>query len=806
MTSLSAQERRARTALEWPLLLDRIAGRCTSRAASDYVRALLPADTLAEARQRLRRMHDALELFNAGHPLPVREFAELGELLERVRADGVASGPELWALIGVLSLAHDLRAYAKSHQAVAPDLAAAIDSDRDLDRLRERLGICIDEGGSVADRASPELARARSKVRDAQGELKRRLGQLLGRFADLLQGQYYTEREGRFVLPLRSDAHLRVDGIVHGSSASGSTLFVEPRELTEVGNRLRLAEAEAAREEARVLVVLSGELKAMHDACVAAFFACVTADLCSAGTRWADETKSVVLTLAEEAALELRDARHPLLLLTGVEVVPNDIVLNARQALIISGPNAGGKTVALKTAGLIAWMVRSGLPVPARADSVVGWFERVLCDIGDEQSIVHSLSTFSAHIVNLRSILECASPSCLVLLDEIAAGTDPEEGAALAAAVLEALTLRGAAVGVTTHYERLKELATQNERFANASVGFDFEQMAPTFRLHLGIPGPSSALAVALRHGLPEPVIKRAKALLPTQALDRETALRELSRERGELEVVRRAAELDRQEARELHEALEAERHAFREQAAREVDRDVRDLRVAVQRARKELDDVRARIRSTASDPGLLRELERGVSQVAARVALGGEFEAHGQSAPRAEALELSASELRVGQTVRHRTLGTTGQVIELCARDQVRLMIGAMKLLVPIRELSAVANRDQAKAVRSKPKYKTATQPKPVLTATLTAQRTQATTLDLRGERFEEALGRVDSFIDRLLGINEAAGFVLHGHGTGALKSGVREHLRASTYVEHSRPAEADEGGDAFTVFWLRG
>ena len=224
-----------------------------------------------------------------------------------------------------------------------------------------------------------------------------------------------------------------------------------------------------------------------------------------------------------------------MLLLTGLEVVPNDIVLNARQALIISGPNAGGKTVALKTAGLIAWMVRSGLPVPARADSIVGWFDRVLCDIGDEQSIVHSLSTFSAHIVNLCSILECASPSCLVLLDEIAAGTDPEEGAALAAAVLEALTLRGAAVGVTTHYERLKELATQNERFANASVGFDFEQMAPTFRLHLGVPGPSSALAVASRHGLPSAVIARAKALLPTQALDRETALRELSRERAEL-------------------------------------------------------------------------------------------------------------------------------------------------------------------------------------------------------------------------------------------------------------------------------
>lgn len=785
-------------------MLDRIAERCTSKPAAAYVRALLPADTLEEAHVRSTRMHDALESFNAGHPLPVREFADLEELFERVRAGGVASGPELWSLQGVLSLSAELRAYAKTHQAIAPHLATAIGSDPTLDRLRERLQICIDDGGSVADRASPELSRARSKVRDAQSELKRRLGQLLGRFADLLQGQYYTEREGRFVLPVRSDAHLRVDGIVHGSSASGSTLFVEPRELTEVGNRLRLAEAEAAREEGRVLVALSSEVQAMHDACEVAFFACVAADMCSACARWADETNSVVVPPVEAANLELHDARHPLLLLTGIAVVPNDIVLRSGQALIISGPNAGGKTVALKTAGLVAWMVRSGLPVPVRGDSTVGWFDRVLCDIGDEQSIVRSLSTFSAHIVNLASILECASPSCLVLLDEVAAGTDPEEGAALAAAMLEALTQRGAAVGVTTHYERLKELATQNTHFENASVGFDFSQMAPTFRLHLGVPGPSSALAVALRHGLPEPVIARAKALLPTRALDREAALRRLSHEQAELDALRNAAALDREQARALRETLEAERRAFREQAAREADRDVRDLRVAVRSARTELEEVRARLRSTGAEASGLRELERGVNQVAARVALGGEFAALDQSATKVETLELASSkDLSVGKTVYHRSLGTTGQIIELCGRDQARVMIGAMKLLVPLRELSAVANRDQPKkTARSTSKHGRATQPKPALTA----QRTDATTLDLRGQRYEEALNRVDGFIDRLIGVNEAAGFVLHGHGTGALKAGVREHLRASAYVEHSRPAEPDEGGDAFTVFWLRG
>jgi DNA mismatch repair protein MutS2 len=801
-TPAEAQAAHARAALEWPLLLERIADRCASDATREYVHALLPAATLDEARQRLDRMRDALALFDAGHALPARQFPELGALFERVRADGVASGPELAALIRVLALAADLRAYAKKHEHAAPHLASAVSSASSLDRLHARLSSCIDAEGAVADRASTELARARGKVREAQVDLKRRLAQLMVRFADLLQGQYYTEREGRFVLPVRSDAHLRVDGLVHGSSASGSTLFVEPRELTEVGNQLRLAEAEAAREEARVLIELSSEVKAELAACEDAFFACVTADLCSAATRWADETNSIVLAISERASLDLRSARHPLLLLSGIDVIANDIVLSSGTVLIISGPNAGGKTVALKTAGLVAWMVRAGLPVPVRPESEVGFFDSVLCDIGDEQSITRSLSTFSAHIQNLRAILEATTTGSLVLLDEVAAGTDPEEGAALAAAVLEALTAKGGAVGVTTHYERLKELATQNERFQNASVGFDFEQMAPTFRLHLGVPGPSSALAVALRHGLPEPVIARAKTLLPTQALDRETALRELSRERAELERLTREAERERERERTLYEKLERERHAFREQAAREVESEVQALRLSVRTARKELETVRARLRGAVPDTSTLRELERGVSRVAAQVAVGGEFSANTAPAQTAPTRELDPNELKMGQSVFHRTLGATGKIVEVVDAARVRLMIGALKLLVPVSELGALPKGSEPKRAKSSLKKPRATQAKPLPAA----QRTQDTTLDLRGERVDDALGRVDAFIDRLLGRSEGVGFVLHGHGTGALKAHVREHLRASAYVEHSRPAEPDEGGDAFTVFWVRG
>ncbi|HEY2409474.1 MAG TPA: Smr/MutS family protein [Polyangiaceae bacterium] len=624
---------------------------------------------------------------------------------------------------------------------------------------------------------------------------------MLGRYADLLQGQYYTEREGRYVLPVRSDAHLPVEGIVLGSSSSGGTLFVEPRELSELGNRLRLAEAEAAREEARVLGLLSTQVGELADPCEEAFFACIVADLCRAAARWAAETHSVVVELDAEPVLDLKRSRHPLLLLAEGEVIANDIRLPEHGALIISGPNAGGKTVALKTLGLVAWMARAGLPVPVDAESRLGFFEPVLCDIGDEQSIARSLSTFSAHVQSLARIVSAAGPSALVLLDEVAAGTDPEEGAALAAAVLEALVERGASVAVTTHYERLKELAAEHPRFENASVGFDFESMAPTFRLLLGAAGASSALAVAARHGLSEQILRRAHALLPQHAVDREHMLREIGGERAALERLRAEAELDRTRQRELIAELEAERHAFRQQAAREADREVAELRASVRSARKELETIRKELRKGGENRAELRELERGVSRIAAQVAIGSPLVARDDPPPRAADGPERAIALRVGQTVRHRTLGTQGELLELVDTDTARVLLGQMKLTVKVSELVVLGGGSAKSSVNTKRKPRSATSPKPLAQA----HRSQDNTLDLRGERAEAAETLVDAFIDRMLGGGEPVGFVLHGHGTGALKALVREQLGRSSYIEHSRPAEPGEGGDAFTVFWLR-
>src|SRR5690606_31724423 len=303
--------------------------------------------------------------------------------------------------------------------------------------------------------------------------------------------------------------------IVHGTSASGATVFVEPEVLIGQGNRLKMALAEQEREEARILGVLSEFVAERHAEVVAAVDAIDHADLRQASARLGRDLDARVLPLDLEAELHLEAARHPLLLLDGADVVPNDLSIGSGRALILSGPNAGGKTVALKTMGLAAVMMRAGLPVPAAAGSRCGFFDPILSDVGDEQSIEKNLSTFSAHVTNLRRVIDEAGPRALVLLDELTGGTDPGEGAALACAIAEALCDAGAAIGVTTHYEPLKALATRDPRFRNAAVGFDVERMRPTFELTLDVPGASSALWVALRFGIREDIVTRAREVLP---------------------------------------------------------------------------------------------------------------------------------------------------------------------------------------------------------------------------------------------------------------------------------------------------
>ncbi len=792
-------EAHAKLALEWQTLLENLADGAQSEPGRQRLLALAPAESPREARVRTARVRAVLSLGEMGVELPVGELPDIREALGRVAVGASASSAELLDVLKVLTRAARLREVVRAHSEERPELGLTLDSDPRLNRLAERLEQCIDTDGSVADRASPGLQEARQRARDVRDELKKRLGDLTQRYADVLSGGYYTERDGRYVLPVRADAHYRVEGIVLGSSGSGSTLFVEPREVTDLGNKLRVREAAVAREIARVLAELSASVAERLPEARAAFEACVEADVVVALSRYAVATRARPIDVAEDERIELYAARHPLLAVAGGEVVPNDIFLRGGQALVVSGPNAGGKTVALKCLGLFAWMARAGIPIPAAYESHIGWFSHVLADVGDEQSLVRSLSTFSAHVENLSQILEHAKPHVLVLLDEVAAGTDPEEGAALAAAVLEELTARGAAVAVTTHYERLKELAAEPGNLVNASVGFDFASMSPTFRLTQGIPGASSALAVASRHGLSERVLARANALLPSTSLDRERIILELQRERQRLAEERQALETERRDQAERLAALEAEREALHARARETIEREAQRLANDVKEARSELRAVREQLKVTAIDAAELRSLENIVNRVAQDVAIGGRF-SRPQRQPVTSGKHARAEDLEPGMRVRIRASGLIGTVLDRPQRDEVHVRVGAMRVREKVAGLEITT--ESAQTSKTKPTLKKSSS---IARGLAQAQRTTANTLDLRGVRVEDAGNRIDAFLDRMLGEGEGVGFVLHGHGTGALRSTVREHLGASSYVEQSRAAEPDEGGDAFTIFWVR-
>jgi DNA mismatch repair protein MutS2 len=446
-------------------------------------------------------------------------------------------------------------------------------------------------------------------------------------------------------------------------------------------------------------------------------------------------------------------------------------------------------------------MARAGLPLPVEPGSRVGWFDPVLTDVGDDQSLLRSLSTFSAHVENLARIVAESGDHALVLLDEVAAGTDPEEGAALAAAVLEALVNKGAAVAVTTHYERLKELAASTGPFENASMGFDFQEMRPTFRLVIGVPGASSALVVASRFGMPADIVARAEALLPEQAVDREELVQRLEQERQLLETARRLADRELEKQRELTAQIELERQRAKNEEQRKLAEDARQLGVAVREARARLRELDKRLPRADASRDELRAAEREVDEAARHIAIGSaldeklrEREATPPSEPR---------EIRVGALVRARRLGVTGEVVEAPERGQVKILAGALKLSVPLDDLVIVSEKKPKP--RTEPKKKTGDKKLETVSGFVPV-RVPSNTLDLRGMRVDEALESVDVFIDRMLRANEPVAYVLHGHGTGTLKLAVRSHLAAAGQVKRSKPAEPDDGGDAFTVFWLAG
>jgi DNA mismatch repair protein MutS2 len=796
---------RSEVELDWHLLLKHMATFAVSAPAIQSILAYRPEASHDAACERMRQTEQVLDLYSAGETLPIENVPDTADLLDSIERGTTVGGLELRDVLRVLEQAKRLRSVSKEQRTRRPLLAAALDTDPSLDRIAERLSSSLEADGSLSDSASPELGRARRKWADARRELMAQLKRLLGDFSDILRENYWAERDGRFVLPLRADAHRALEGAVLDSSSSGSTLYVEPRELLPHNNRLRLCEVEVHHEEQRILRQLCDLVARSTFAVRAAVLACTTADVLQALARFGEQVKGVAVIPVAEAVVDLRAARHPLLA-ANADVVDNDIALTAATALVISGPNAGGKTVILKQVGLAAWMVRAGIPLPVSDDSRMGWFEPVLCNLGDSQSIASSLSTFSAHIAELAAILREAGPGTLVLLDEVAAGTDPEEGAALAAAVLEALAQQGATVLATTHHEPLKELATRHSQLRSAAVGFDMKSLMPTYRLLPDIAGPSTALAVASRYGLPEAVVARAQDLIPETSREREQLLRDLHAERSAAVELRREIDAELVKQRSIRLELEQTRADFDEKESRELQAKYRELLSSVVSARSQLASLEKQLKSSETSSELLRHAEREIDAAAHVISMGSPIAQVTQTKGAPAAAKLQLAQLAVGTKVHVTKWGLTAEVVEITPKGEVKVAAGAMRATFALADLVLVKNAAAArpngpvKPRQTKGKHAMAA----AASARTTPVRVDSNTLDLRGQRVDEALENVDAFVDSLLLSGEKAAYVLHGHGTGALKQAVRAHLRDSLHVSDSAPADPEDGGDAFTIFWL--
>ena len=791
---MSANEAKTLADLEWDQVERAVAERCRGPLRESLVLPL--AETYEAASQALEESKEAWKLLTQGEPLPLDGLEDIAASLEHLRREGVLDATALRDIRRTLRAASALRRFLSQRKDAAPNLYRACAIDPTLDGLEDELSLSIGDDGTILDSASGELAHLREEVSNLRTRIIRRLEDIILKRRSILQDSFHTIREGRYVVPVRADAHERFHGIVHGSSASGATIFVEPRELVERGNRLRLAQAELEREERRILAALSDLVRQYVAQLGAAAEALDHADVRSASAKFGVDLGARFVELSEEPRIDLRNARHPLLVMREGDVVPNDLSLAGGQALVISGPNAGGKTVALKVLGLAALMTRAGLPVPVDEGSRCGFFAPVLAAVGDEQSLARSLSTFSAHLVTLQQVLEQSGDRVLVLLDELAGATDPEAGATLACAIVKKLVEQGAAVAVTTHYQALKALAAERDDMHNAAVGFDFDNMAPTFRMKLGVPGSSNALEVARRYGIPVDVIDDARALLPDHSLSFETLVAKLEaateaadRERAELEEARTKLAQDQEKLAVRRESLKArEAKGLGVEAQRLVDR-VREVQQELERAKKSLRD-----KPVSETLGSANEALSEGGQ------LLGDIDAHRlEIEPKpVETTALDEDAVRVGDRVWVDRLRSVADVIEGPARGKVRVSAGMMKLWVDLADLRALADapsqaRRPPKVSRELPKAKRGV-------------RTSDNTLDIRGLRADEAVALAEAFLDRMYGNAEPAAFIVHGIGSGALRDALHSHLsRDDTYVDGFRPAEQDEGGAQVTVVTLK-
>jgi DNA mismatch repair protein MutS2 len=801
--------------LEWPALFEQLLQECLTPYGIQQWQAqpfFEDTDALIQHQQEVEGLKTLL--IRHGDVISDTLLPDINPVVKRLAKEGFLNLQEIRSTMRVVDLGgrlirHFARALRSENQLdyLSDLLNESVIPDEVLDYLQN----LVEPDGNIKDSASPELFSLRQKLRHQKQAMQQKIQHFLQNpdFAQALQSAIVTERDGRSVFPVKAEYKNKLPGVIHGASATGSTVYVEPQVLVTLNNALQGLQADLQKEIERILKQISLYLHDHWEDLQALVEALGQLDRRLAAARLSRLLNANPVSLIQgEQLIDLKQARHPLLVLQTRKdplksVVANDIQLGLTgdRTMVVTGPNTGGKTVLLKTVGLFACMLRAGLHLPVGEQSRMSLFTNVLVDIGDQQSIAQSLSTFSAHIQRLKSFLadETDLGQGLVLIDEIAAGTDPAEGAALAKAVLDELYQKGALTIVTTHLGELKLDAHQHTGFVNASVEFDAETLSPTYRLMIGVPGASNAITIAEKLGLKESVIRRARAGLSAPARESSDLLQELETRNRQLEEELQRARSYRLEAQETYEKLEFERQRL------EADK------------RQTLKQFQTSLKSRIHDlENQLKEMRKAAlqGQVKYPEKMAGKLKAMGKKADEAffesresigDVVRLKVADLKLGETVTSRQLEVTGEIIAIDSGSrEVTLQVGILRMTVPVSDLerpykSRLPQKQQPKAKHLERK-KRVDEGASVLDEPLDP----SLSCDVRGQRADDALLQVEKFLDEAMMAGYQAVAIVHGQGTGALKKQIRQYLSGSSYVKRYYPAQATQGGDGKTIIEL--
>ncbi len=791
--TLRRMDEKALHTLEFPKVLERLARHTAFSVSHERAEALRPAADIDAARRRLAETGEARALLVDQPKLGVGGARDLRPALGNARRGMALTAPELLDVKGTLVAARTLARQLQDAEASYPLLAELAAKMPQPAGVVDAISKAISERGQILDSASDRLGEIRSELGVAHERLLSRMQKMLSSepYTKALQEPIFTQRDGRYVLPIRAEERSRVKGVVHDQSASGATLFIEPLGVVELNNTWRELQLAEREEERRILLALTTLVQTHSEAIAAALEGLAELDLVFARAKYAEQLRAhapELLPLRPHAegphpgvTLRLFDARHPLL--DPEKVVSSDIELFPENyCLVITGPNTGGKTVTLKTVGLLALMGQSGLHIPAGAGSQISFFESVYADIGDEQSIEQSLSTFSGHITNIVSILKQADQRSLVIFDELGAGTDPQEGAALARALLDHLVRRGITTLVATHYPELKVYAQGTKGVVNASVEFDLKTLAPTYHLTVGLPGRSNALAIAKRLELSDEVLEQARSGIDPADLKAEDLLDDIHRERERAhQAHERAAEAERTaedlraELAERLETIEDERIEILEAARKQAKQELDALKTQAGRLRADLARQRQPLAKVQAVKQAIEALEETVEEPVQRQAVP-------ESAP--------GRALRLGDAVRVRSLGARGVVIGL-SEEEAEVQVGALRARARYTDLEVL---DEPAGDRL-----------PDWQGTVQLPDAVPGEVSLRGMRFEDAYNKLDTYLDAAYASGLRSARVIHGKGTGTLREMARDMLRKREYVERYVFANSHEGGEGVTIAYFK-